>query len=74
MSANNVAYPTESIPSRMRYFLMFPLLMSLMFIWANYIYGNIMLFMSLDPSSVIVTPGGQIYRITKVVPTTIPPK
>jgi hypothetical protein len=38
-----------SIPSRMRYYVMFPHWMSVMFFWASHICGSTMLFMSLDP-------------------------
>jgi hypothetical protein len=36
-------------PFRMRYYVMFPHWMSVMFSWANHICGSAMLFMSLDP-------------------------
>jgi hypothetical protein len=49
VSANSVACPMASSPSRMRYCVMFPHWMSVMFFWANHICGSTMLFMSLDP-------------------------
>jgi hypothetical protein len=49
MSANNVDCHMTSNPSRMRYYVMFPHWMSVMFSWANHICGSTMLFMSLDP-------------------------
>jgi hypothetical protein len=72
----------ESSPSRMRYYVMFPHWMFVMFSWANHICGSVMLFMSLDPAvslfllGVISTEyqGGHLYRIPEVVPTTVPPK
>jgi len=47
MSANSVTYPTASSPSNMRYCVMSPPLKFLMLFWANLIYGNVMLYMSL---------------------------
>jgi hypothetical protein len=47
-SANNVACHTTSSPSKMRYCLIFPLSKFVMFFWANHIYGNFMLYMSLS--------------------------
>jgi hypothetical protein len=58
----------------MRYYVMFPHWMSVMFSWANHICGDAMLFMSLDPCSVIVSLGGHLYRIPEVVSTIVPPK
>jgi hypothetical protein len=49
MSANSVNFHMTSNPSRMRYYVMFPHWMSVMFSWANHICGDAMLFMSLDP-------------------------
>jgi hypothetical protein len=49
VSANNVDCHTTSNPSRMRYYVMFPHWMSVMFSWANHICGSAMLSMSLDP-------------------------
>jgi hypothetical protein len=49
VSANNVDCHTTSSPSRMRYYVMLPQWMSVMFSWANHICGSTMLFMSLDP-------------------------
>jgi hypothetical protein len=49
VSANSVDCHTTSNPSRMRYYVMFPHWMSVMFSWANHICGSAMLFMSLDP-------------------------
>jgi hypothetical protein len=49
VSTNNVNCHTTSNPSRMRYYVMFPHWMSVMFSWANHICGDPMLFMSLDP-------------------------
>jgi hypothetical protein len=46
-STNNVAFPMTSIPSKMRYFVMSPPLNFVMLFWANLIYGNVMLYMSL---------------------------
>jgi hypothetical protein len=43
----NFACPTTSSPSKMRYCVMFLPLNFVMFFWANLIYGNIMLYMSL---------------------------
>jgi hypothetical protein len=50
VSANSVDCHTASNPSRMRYYVMFPHWMSVMFSWANHICGDAMLFMSLDPA------------------------
>jgi hypothetical protein len=50
MSANSVDCHMVSSPSRMRYYVMFPHWMSVMFSWANHICGSAMLFMSLDPT------------------------
>jgi hypothetical protein len=47
MLAKSASYRTTSSPSKMRYCVMFPLLNFLMFFWANRIYRNIMLYMSL---------------------------
>jgi hypothetical protein len=49
VSANSVDCHMTSNPSRMRYYVMFPHWMSVMFFWANHICGSTMLFMSLDP-------------------------
>jgi hypothetical protein len=49
VSASNVDCHTTSNPLRMRYYVMFPHWMSVMFSWANHICGSAMLFMSLDP-------------------------
>jgi hypothetical protein len=49
VSTNSVDCHTASNPSRMRYYVMFPHWMSVMFSWANHICGDAMLFMSLDP-------------------------
>jgi hypothetical protein len=46
-SANSVDYHTTSSPSKMRYCVMFLLSKFVMFFWANLIYGNFMLYMSL---------------------------
>jgi hypothetical protein len=46
-STNNVACPMTSSPSKMRYCVMFLPLKFVMFFWANLIYGNVMLYMSL---------------------------
>jgi hypothetical protein len=46
-SSNSVDYRTTSSPSKMRYCVMFLLLKFVMFFWANLIYGNVMLYMSL---------------------------
>jgi hypothetical protein len=46
-SANSVACRTTSSPSKMRYCVMFLLSKFVMFFWANLIYGNVMLYMSL---------------------------
>jgi hypothetical protein len=48
MSASSVDCHTTSNPSRIRYYVMFPHWMSMMFFWASHICGNAMLFMSLD--------------------------
>jgi hypothetical protein len=74
VSANSVDCHTTSNPSRMRYYVMFPHWMSVMFSWANHICGNAMLFMSLDPVVSLFTLGGHLYRIPEVVPTIVPPK
>jgi hypothetical protein len=74
VSANNVDCHMTSNPSRMRYYVMLPHWMFVMFSWASHICGNAILSMSLDPSSVIITLGGHLYRIPEVVPTTSPPK
>jgi hypothetical protein len=47
VSANSVDCHTTSSPSKMRYCVMFLLSKFVMFFWANLIYGNIMLYMSL---------------------------
>jgi hypothetical protein len=47
--ASSVDCHTGSNPSRMRYYVMFPHWMSVMFSWASHICGDSMLFMSLDP-------------------------
>jgi hypothetical protein len=73
MSANNVDCHTTSNPSRMRYYVMFPHWMSVMFSWANHICGSHVVYES-RPRSVIVSLGGHLYRIPEVVPTTVPPK
>jgi hypothetical protein len=49
LSASSVAYPTTSIPSKMRYYVMFPHLKYVMLFQDNHICGNITLFMSLGP-------------------------
>jgi hypothetical protein len=49
MSANSVDCHTASNPSRMRYYVMLPHWMSMMFSLANHICGDAMLFMSIDP-------------------------
>ena len=46
-SANSVDCRTASSPSKMRYCVMLLLLNFVMFFWANLIYGNVMLYMSL---------------------------
>jgi hypothetical protein len=46
-SANSVDCRMASSPSKMRYCVMFLLLKFVMFFWANLIYGNVMLYMSL---------------------------
>jgi len=48
VSANNFDCHMTSNPSRMRYYVMFPHWMSVMFSWASHICGDAMLFMSLD--------------------------
>ena len=48
VSASSVDCHTTSNPSRMRYYVMFPHWMSVMFSWASHICGNAMLSMSLD--------------------------
>jgi hypothetical protein len=50
VSTNSVDCHTASNPSRMRYYVMLPHWMSVMFSWANHICGSAMLFMSLDPA------------------------
>jgi hypothetical protein len=50
VSANNVDCHTTSNPSSMRYYVMLPHWMSVMFSWANHICESAMLFMSLDPT------------------------
>jgi len=49
VSANSVDYHMASNPSRIRYYVMLPHWMSVMFSWTNHICGDAMLFMSLDP-------------------------
>jgi hypothetical protein len=49
VSANNVDCHMTSNPSRMRYYVMFPHYISVMFFWANHICGSAMLYMILDP-------------------------
>jgi hypothetical protein len=46
-SANSVDCRMTSSPSKMRYCVMFLLSKFVMFFWANLIYGNVMLYMSL---------------------------
>jgi hypothetical protein len=46
-SANSVDCRTTSSPSKTRYCVMFLLSKFVMFFWANLIYGNVMLYMSL---------------------------
>jgi hypothetical protein len=50
VSASSVDCHMTSNPSRMRYYVMFPHWMSVMFCWASHICGDAMLFMSLDPA------------------------
>jgi hypothetical protein len=47
VSANSVDCRTTSSPSNMRYCVMFLLSKFVMLFWANLIYGNVMLYMSL---------------------------
>jgi hypothetical protein len=47
MSSNNVDCHMASSPSKMRYCVMLLLSKFVMFFWANVIYGNVMLYMSL---------------------------
>jgi hypothetical protein len=47
VSANSVDCRTTSSPSKTRYCVMFLLSKFVMFFWANLIYGNVMLYMSL---------------------------
>jgi hypothetical protein len=47
VSSNSVNCHMASIPSKTRYCVMFLLLKFVMFFWANLIYGNAMLYMSL---------------------------
>jgi hypothetical protein len=47
-SANNVVFHTASSPSKTRYCVMLPLSKFVMFFWSNHIFGNTMLYMSLD--------------------------
>jgi hypothetical protein len=47
VSANSVDCRTTSIPSKTRYCVMFLLSKFVMLFWANLIYGNVMLYMSL---------------------------
>jgi hypothetical protein len=63
-----------SNPSRMRYYVMFPHWMSVMFSWANHICGSAMLFMSLDPIVSLFLWGFISTEYREVVPTTVPPK
>jgi hypothetical protein len=49
VSANSVDCHMASNPSRMRYYVMFPHWMFVMFSWANHICGSTTLFMSLNP-------------------------
>jgi hypothetical protein len=46
-STNNVACHTTSSPSKTRYCVMLLFSKFIMLFWANHIYGNIMLYMSL---------------------------
>jgi hypothetical protein len=73
VSTNSVDCHTTSIPSRMRYYVMFPHWMSVMFFWANHICGSAMLFMSLDPVVSLLLWGSSL-QIPEVVPTIVPPK
>jgi hypothetical protein len=74
VSASSVDFHMTSIPSRMRYYVMLPHWMSVMFSWAIHICGSAMLFMSLDPVVSLLLWGGHLYRIPDIVPTTFPPK
>jgi hypothetical protein len=70
MSANNVDWHMTSNPSRMRYYVIIPHWMSMMFsssYMCHVVYES-------RPRSVIVSLGGHLYRIPEVVPTTVPPK
>jgi hypothetical protein len=58
----------------MRYYVMFPHWMSVMFSWANHICGRHHVVYESRPHSVIVSLGGHLYRIPEVVPTIVPPK
>jgi hypothetical protein len=49
MLANSVYFHMASNPSRMRYYVMLPRWMYVMFSWANHICGSAMLSISLDP-------------------------
>jgi hypothetical protein len=61
MSANNVTFPTISIPSRMRYYVTFILLMFLMYYYDVY---------ESRPRAFIITLGNKMYRIPKITPPT----
>jgi len=49
VSSSSADCCTTSNPSRMRYYVMFPHWMSVMFYWANHICGDAVLFMSVNP-------------------------
>jgi hypothetical protein len=59
----------------MRYYVMLPHWMSVMFSWAIAIYVEMhYVVYEYRPRSVIVSQGGHVYKIPEVVPTTVPPK
>jgi hypothetical protein len=71
VSANSVACRMTSSPSKMRYCVMFLLSKFVMLFWANLIYGNIMLYMSLGLVVVIITLNRKLYRIPEAVPPSV---
>jgi hypothetical protein len=74
VSANSVNCHMKSNPSRMRYYVMFPHWMYVIFCLGQpYMWKRHVIYES-RTHSIIVTLGGHLYRIPEVVPTTIPPK
>ena len=66
VSANSAPFCTSSVHSRMRYCVMFLLLMCLMYYWAKHTCGGDMLWSR--PRVVIITLGNNLYRIPELIP------